>query len=282
MADNAILLDLERCLGCSACVVACKAGNELADGQSYISIREEIRGSGAALEGTFLHQRCYHCAEAACVAVCPTGALYKQNGLTAVNLGACSGCGYCVEACPFDIPKLVNGRVSKCTGCTDLIAEGQEPYCVQTCPSRALQVGPRDEMLSRAACLIECDSSASRAARVYGDLQLGGLGLITVLRYDPESVGLPLTPRPTPGAVHLWQDVVQPVTTGLTGLALAVTAGAFAIARRNHRRELESAEEGPAADVQWTEAEPGQPEAPPAGPAPQTPHPEPGAQRPKE
>lgn len=239
MGDNAILLDLERCLGCSACVVACKAGNELADGQSYISISEEIRGQGMALEGTFLHRRCFHCAEAACVEVCPTGALYKRDGLTAVNLDACSGCGYCVEACPYGIPKLVNGRVSKCTGCTDLIAEGQEPYCVQTCPSKALQFGPREELLSRATCLIECDNATGRSKAVYGDLQLGGLGLITVLRYDPESVGLPLTPRPTPPTIRLWQDVVQPATAGLTGLALAVTAGAFAIARRNHRRELE-------------------------------------------
>jgi Fe-S-cluster-containing hydrogenase component 2 len=58
MSDYAILLDLERCLGCTACVVACEAGNELAENDSYINIREEIRGQGMSLEGTFLHKRC--------------------------------------------------------------------------------------------------------------------------------------------------------------------------------------------------------------------------------
>ena len=282
MSDNAILLDLERCLGCTACVVACKAGNELADGQSYIAVREEIRGEGLALEGSFLHRRCFHCAEAPCVEVCPTGALYKRDGLTAVNLDACSGCGYCVEACPYGIPQLVGGRVSKCTGCTDLIAAGEEPYCVQTCPTRALEVGPRDELLARATCLIECDNATGRSHYVYGDAQLGGLGLLTVMRYAPESVGLPARPRPTPPAVRPSQGLVKPATAGLTGLALAATAGAFAVARRNHRRELaeEVAPEQSAPPAEGAAAPPA-PEAPPieaAPPPPEAPPETPGAE----
>lgn len=246
MGDSAILLDLGRCLGCSACVVACAAGNELAEGASYISIREEIRGAGAALEGAFIHRRCFHCADAACVAVCPTGALTRRGGLTAVDVDACSGCGYCVEACPYGIPRLVDGRVAKCSGCADLVAAGAEPYCVQTCPARALRVGPREAMLQAAHERVAALRPRRPGAMLYGDAQLGGLGLLTVTPYDAASVGMPLAPRPTPATIRLWQDVVQPASAGLTGLALAVTAGAFALARRNHRRELEGAPDSPA------------------------------------
>jgi hypothetical protein len=111
-----------------------------------------------------------------------------------------------------------------------------------------LQVGPRDEMLARANCLVACEDAAGHAQYVYGDTQHGGLGLITVLRFHPESIGLPVQPASLSSTIRLWQDVVQPATAGLSGLALAVTAGAFVIARRNHQRELAQEAEGRAQD----------------------------------
>ncbi len=236
MGQNAILVDLGQCIGCQACVVACKTGRELAPGESYIRIREDVRGRFPNLTGSFVHSRCFHCADAACVAVCPTGALSKVDGLTAVALEKCSGCGYCTDACPYGIPKMVDGHVSKCTGCADLTQEGKEPWCVQTCPSGALKFGPREAILKTAHERAARLAQRFPSAQVYGETQLGGLGALFVLPDTPGAFDLPATPQ-MPTMVTTWKRAVQPLTQGLTGLSVLATALAFVFARREHRRE---------------------------------------------
>ncbi len=238
MTTYAFLLDLARCIGCQACVAACNVGNELPPDVHYIEIKEQTRGVFPDLRGSFQNHRCYHCGDAACVTVCPTGALYKQDGLTLVNPEICSGCGYCVEACPFHVPKLVDGRVSKCVACADVVKAGGTPWCVKTCPNHALRYGEREAILVEARQRVEAIKHRFPKAQLYGERESGGLGVILVLPEDPEALELPVDPRPT-AMVNLWQKVVQPASIGLTGLSLAVTGVAAVIARRNHMKELE-------------------------------------------
>lgn len=246
MTANALLVDLGRCIGCQACVVACKAGNELQEGEANIRVREVVRGTFPNLSGSFVHHRCYHCADAGCVAVCPTGALYKLDGLTAVDAARCSGCAYCVDACSYGVPKLVNGHVSKCTACLDVIQNGGVPYCVQTCPSEAIKFGTREAMLALAAQRVEEIRGQFPRAQVYGETQLGGLGTLMVLPDDPESLGLPAAPQ-VPQSVNIWQKGVQPLTQGFTALGLIATGLAFVFARRNHRLEMKAGHQAEAA-----------------------------------
>jgi formate dehydrogenase iron-sulfur subunit len=241
MADTAFLLDLGRCIGCQACVVACKTGNELGAGQQFIQLVEQTRGTFPDLQGGFKNHRCLHCMDAACVAVCPTGALFKEGAMTRLNRDDCSGCGYCVESCPFGVPEMFEGRSSKCDGCADTVRAGGEPWCVKTCPSRALEWGDREDMIAEARDRASKMRRRYPRARVYGETESGGLGVLVVLPDDPEVLDLPVNPR-APTVAAVWQSVVQPAAVGISA-ATAVAAGLGAlIARRNHTREIEELE----------------------------------------
>lgn len=237
VSSTAFLLDLARCIGCQACSAACNTGNELADGVQYIHLIEQTRGEFPNLQGGFQNHRCYHCADAACVQVCPADALYKQDGMTRLDRAKCTGCTYCVDACPFGVPVMVDGVARKCDGCAAVTAAGGTPWCVKTCPSHALMVGERSAILAEARRRVEMIKARYPKARVYGETEAGGLGVIMVLPDDPAMLDLPADPAP-PLMVNAWQKVVQPATLGLTGLGIVVTGIAAVIARRNHMQEL--------------------------------------------
>lgn len=237
MTTYAYLLDLGRCIGCQACVAACKTGNELSEAAQYIHISDQTHGTFPDVKSYVTNHRCYHCLDAACVSVCPTGALFKEDGLTRLDRSQCSGCEYCLEACPFDVPRMVDGLSSKCDACADVVKAGGEPWCVKTCPSHALMYGDRTEILAEAHKRAEALKVHYPNARVYGETEAGGLGVIMVLPDDPEILDLPVNPQISL-PVNTWQNVVKPMSLGLTGLSVAVTGLAAVIARRNHMKEL--------------------------------------------
>jgi formate dehydrogenase iron-sulfur subunit len=175
---------------------------------------------------------CKHCTQAACLDVCPTGAIFRTEFATVVvQQDICNGCGYCVSACPFGVltRRESSGTAAKCTLCYDRLKADMEPACAKACPTDSIQFGPLDELLERAEDRLESVHRAGEpGAQLYGtDLDgVGGTGSIFLLLDDPEVYGLP--PDPVDTTKHLagiWRTVgVAAATVGAA--AWAVTRGA--------------------------------------------------------
>jgi formate dehydrogenase iron-sulfur subunit len=178
---------------------------------------------------------CKHCTDAACLDVCPTGALFRTEfGTVVVQEDICNGCGYCIPACPYGVidQRKGDGRAWKCTLCYDRLSVGQEPACAKSCPTNSIQFGPLDELRERAdARLARLHDAGVTDARLYGrnpDDGVGGDGAFFLLLDEPEVYGLPPDPVVTTRDLpSMWKHVAAAAVT-LVGGALA----AFAAGRR--------------------------------------------------
>jgi len=137
-------VDLDKCTGCKACVVACHSLNGLHDNESWRDIGS-IRGvSNGVVEQQTVTSACHHCADPACLNGCPVGAYEKEvdTGIVRHLDDQCIGCQYCSLKCPYDVPKYDKslGIVRKCDMCHERLAEGEAPACVQSCPSGAIKI----------------------------------------------------------------------------------------------------------------------------------------------
>ena len=222
--------DTTVCIGCKACEVACKEWNAVPEdgllltGMSYDNTGElsastwrhvefieqtvpvpvggaDDGGGGDGVRWLMASNVCKHCTEAACLDVCPTGALMRSEfGTVVVQDDICNGCGYCVSACPFGVigRSQADGGAHKCTLCYDRIGDGLTPACAKACPTESIQFGPLDEMRELAQQRVDDLQEAGRPeARLYGadpSDGIGGAGAMFLLLDEPEVYGLPPDP----------------------------------------------------------------------------------------
>lgn len=160
MAQFAFYYDNSRCTGCKTCVMACKDYYDSPIGVAYRKVYDIVGGTwnkhddGSYDTDTFLYHLslgCQHCDNPACVPVCPTTAMHKDyndQGIVKIDETKCIGCGFCVIACPYNVPQIDRdaGHAVKCEACYQRLAEGKEPICVSSCPLRALEFGDIDEL----------------------------------------------------------------------------------------------------------------------------------------
>ena len=174
-----LVIDLDTCVGCHACAVACKQWNAL----GVVAPLSDQTPQGPEASGTWLNRihsfevddggggftlhfprSCLHCENAPCVTVCPTGASYKReaDGIVLVDEELCIGCGLCAWACPYGARELdeASGVMKKCTLCVDRIdnprldAVDRVPACVRTCPTGARHFGDLADPGSEVARLV--------------------------------------------------------------------------------------------------------------------------------
>jgi formate dehydrogenase iron-sulfur subunit len=251
--------DTSVCIGCKACEVACKEWNAVPEdgllltGMSYdntgglgastwrhVAFIEQpapaaASGTGpGSLRWLMSSDVCKHCTEAACLDVCPTGALMRTEfGTVVVQDDVCNGCGYCVPACPFGVidRREDDGGAHKCTLCYDRLGDGMMPACAKACPTQSIQFGPLDELRERAQGRVtQLREAGTAEARLYGqdpDDGIGGAGAFFLLLDQPEVYGLPPDPVVTTRDLpRMWRHA---------GIAAAALAGAAMAAARWRR-----------------------------------------------
>jgi Fe-S-cluster-containing dehydrogenase component/DMSO reductase anchor subunit len=137
-------VNLDRCSGCKACVVACHSLNGLDETEVWREVGLLVGGSRAAPVMQHVTAACHHCLQPACMIACPVNAYEKDPGTGIVKHldDQCFGCQYCTMACPYEVPKYHPGKgiVRKCDMCSSRLAIGEPPACVQSCPHEAITI----------------------------------------------------------------------------------------------------------------------------------------------
>ena len=153
-------VDLDSCSGCKACVVACNSLNGLDETETWRDVGLLFGGSDTEPFLQHVTAACHHCLDPACLDVCPVRAYEKdsQTGIVRHLDDQCIGCQYCILACPYDVPKYnaTRGIVRKCDMCSDRLAVGEAPACVQSCPNSAIRI----TTVSRQAAAENCETGA--------------------------------------------------------------------------------------------------------------------------
>ena len=166
-----MVIDRGRCVGCDACAIACKQANATLPGMFWNHVEKAEEGTYPNARQVFTPVLCNHCANPACVEVCPAQATWqREDGIVVIDHEACIGCGACVAACPYEmrslVPETIEGyygemglcafetarypehvpnTAEKCDFCAARLDEGKKPACVAACPARARVFGDADD-----------------------------------------------------------------------------------------------------------------------------------------
>jgi formate dehydrogenase iron-sulfur subunit len=217
---KALLIDITLCAGCNLCQDACKAENGLPEG------KEEHLSATAytALEdhgGFTVRRMCQHCEQPTCVSVCPVGAFTKtEAGPVLYDESKCIGCRYCMQACPFQVPRYewssTNPRVQKCRFCAERIQQGRQTACAEACPTGATKFGDRDDLIKEAYARIEA-APDQYVHRLYGQKEVGGTSVLYLSPVPFEQLGFKTDLQTEPLGELTWKvlsEIPSIVTVG--------------------------------------------------------------------
>jgi formate dehydrogenase iron-sulfur subunit len=196
MKRKAFLIDITECVGCGACYEACKEQNNLpqtSDDPLRDSLSDKTYTIVEQRGDFFVRRMCQHCEDPTCVSVCPVGAFTKTDvGAVLYDESKCLGCRYCMQACPFQIPRYewgsVKPRVQKCIMCYDRVKNGELPACAEACPTGATLFGDRDEMIEIAKQRL-AENPGKYYQHIYGLEEVGGTSVLYISPVPFEELG---------------------------------------------------------------------------------------------
>lgn len=202
-----LLYDTTLCIGCKACVVACREANDMpvdnrhdplydaplslnGRTRNIIKLHKDDQG-----RRSYMKQQCMHCIDPACVGACMIGALQKREyGVVTWDGSRCIGCRYCQVACPFSIPKFEwdsrTPKIVKCELCSHRLAEGGRPGCTEVCPREAVIFGRYEDLLAEARRRLG-ENPGRYVDRIYGETDGGGTQCLYLSHVPFEDLGLP-------------------------------------------------------------------------------------------
>ena len=242
---KALLIDTTLCIGCNACQDACKKENGLAEGEekklsatAYTALEEH--------DGTFVRRMCQHCVEPTCVSVCPVGAFTKSSeGPVLYDESKCIGCRYCIQACPFQVPRYewnsTYPRVQKCQLCARRLKQGLQPACAEACPTGATKFGMRDDLIREAYDRIKAEPG-KYVDRVYGVEEVGGTSVLYLAGVSFEQLGFKTKLENVALPMYTWKALSKiPSIVGVGGVLLYgiwwITNRRIEMQKTNHSNE---------------------------------------------
>ncbi len=257
---RAMLIDLNKCIGCRGCQAACKQWNDLSaetthntgsyqnppafSDKTWTLVTFNEVDYADQFHWVFAKRQCMHCEHPGCVSACTVGALQKTpDGPVVYQSDKCIGCRYCQYACPFGVPTFEWGQklglIRKCNFCVDRLSANMEPACVKACPTGALQFGEREELLGQARQRI-AQAPDKYVNHIYGEHEVGGTSMLYLSGVPFAQLGFPELGTEPVGEYA--EKIMKQTPTIALGVAAAASGLYWLIKRRDENMRQAVAE----------------------------------------
>ena len=214
LKTKALLIDITRCVGCGECSRACAEVNQLpVEEASELSATHYTVVKRYNHDQTYVRRLCMHCNQPTCVSACLVGAFTKTDtGAVLYDESKCIGCRYCMQACPFEVPRYEWGslvpRIQKCRMCHERVVAGGQTACSEACQFGATTFGDRDELVREARRRIN-ENPGEYVDYIYGLTEVGGTSVLYISNVPFEQLGFPMNDPKEPIPDLSWRVLSQ-------------------------------------------------------------------------
>lgn len=224
--SRGLLIDLTKCVGCRECERACAAANGLPEEEAKdLSATHYTVVKSYNDDQVFVRKLCMHCNHPTCVSACLVGAFTKtETGAVLYDESKCIGCRYCMQACPFEVPRYEWGsltpRIQKCRMCHERVVAGGQTACAEACQFGATTFGDREGLIKEARKRID-ENPGQYVDYIYGLTEAGGTSVMFISAIPFEQLGFPMNLPKEPIPELSWRVLSQiPKYTFAAGVML--------------------------------------------------------------